>query len=188
MNKRYLGDAYDFWKGGILRILFNGKTFKKTDLKVKPMITGKDWKDEDYHIYADFLNISKKNIIKAEEIKIEESFIFLDPDTGAETPGGDCGPKRLKINQIKDYLTKKNTLILYQHRRRLEGGIDGTCKEVKKQIQKEVKNINVSYVRTNSAAILFISQNKKHINRLVSALRKVFPKPKDRKDSRVQNI
>lgn len=94
MNLRYLGDAFDHWKGALLsRLVQDGAL---VDLGVYPVASDHaEWTEADYRIYADLLRVPVAAVQRATPHPHPRTRIltdtphkgdaFLDPDTGIAT-------------------------------------------------------------------------------------------------------
>ena len=102
MNLRFLGDAFDHWKGSVLQLL--GDTLR--DVHVVPLLTDADrWTPEHFEVYARLLRIDPNRVVmrdsnfeRAQESRdrylarladecvdrgrTDRCDLFLDPDTG----------------------------------------------------------------------------------------------------------
>ncbi len=130
MNREYLGDALDFWKGDIIRQISDDLN----DLHVVPMLTEtNNWHDDkETKLYASLLSIQPQNIqcilktgqndkytkkrMKAYWDAIPDGYdLFLDPDTGISLNSG--SKKHVTVTGISTLLqrTRKRILLIYQH-------------------------------------------------------------------------
>ena len=94
MNRKYLGDALDHWKGSVFESLQQRNALR--DFAVDTMATDmNDWQSEDINVFARLLRISASQIIRhTVTLKTREKYfaeiehsgdLFLDPDTGIQT-------------------------------------------------------------------------------------------------------
>ena len=130
MNLTHLGDALDFWKGGLFRILDKALN----DMHVLPMFTDKNghdaWTDDRIRAYASLLGVDKARILRSKDpfpgtqredyfqnLDIEDdSDIFIDPDIGIEPDSG--GDRRhIRQSEIEALLQSgsRRVLLVYQH-------------------------------------------------------------------------
>ena len=129
MNLQHLGDALDFWKGGVFRSL------DITDqLRVLPMLTdAQSWTPDQLALYATLLCLPGPGRILRCQVQFPENprasyfevpcgggpCIFLDPDTGIGPGGG----KHVTITDLDQVLSCNGVemLVVYQHAHRTEG-------------------------------------------------------------------
>jgi len=129
MNLNHLGDAFDFWKGGILEPL----NCNLNNLHVLPMFTDENvpctWTEDHLQHYAQLLRIHDIERILKKEVPFNrtgrgdyfqdvngELDLFIDPDIGIEPQsGGDV--KHIKLEELAMLLRKnpQRVLLVYQH-------------------------------------------------------------------------
>jgi len=139
MNLKHLGDALDFWKGGIFRLLGNALN----DVHVLPMFTDMNvhdtWTDDRIRAYAILLGVDQTRILRSKDqfpgAQRERYFhnlgirddkdIFVDPDIGIEPNGG--GDRRhIRMAEIEVLLPRGSSrvLLVYQHSYRNSKWVD----------------------------------------------------------------
>jgi hypothetical protein len=166
MNLKYLGDAFDHWKGSIIELLSGSLS----DIHVDPMLTDIDiWKPSHFETYAKLLRVPFDNIIRYkstyENIK-DEWDLFLDPDTGIAPPSS-CGKKHLCLKNINDLLpsTSKRLLLIYQHSFRKENYVQDKLNQIKND--RNLKGCHfIGYWSGNFVSMIFISRSKQRINKV----------------------
>ncbi len=138
MKSKFLGDAYDPWKGWVLSLLRDDKVITR-NFGVIPMLTER-WKhpQNDLQTYSSLLRLkSRKAILHKRHVfmnrqpmrdqywrnAIRQSpkrDIFLDPDTGI-SKNGNGREKHIRIDEIRQLLDNTSrVLIVYQHRPHVE--------------------------------------------------------------------
>jgi hypothetical protein len=185
MNTQFLGDALDHWKGSLISILRNKKIFRK--LAVEPMITDdQPWQPQDLQTYTRILNLGQHDTVchtnttfRAHNINRQDYFgqipndcdLFLDPDTGIASEGGNR--KHIRIREILRLLNGDSTgtrlLMVYQHLART------SSEEQRQIIQNRLDQLNrracYCVYQSRQAAMLFISRNKKRIRNICRTLK-----------------
>jgi hypothetical protein len=171
MNRKFLGDAYDCWKGWLIETLQDKGLV--SDLVVDPLFTDPgDWGDDDLAAYARLLHVERGRIIshaynlanrakRADYFKETEEYrgdIFLDPDTGVQT-GGLHPPERyvapLEIAELLQQVPKR-LVIVYQHGalgKSVSDRVDG----VTKVLCERWGQLGWSSYESNTVAMLFLS-------------------------------
>lgn len=145
MNLAHLGDALDFWKGGLFGIL--GKALN--DMHVLPMFTDKNvhdaWTNGRIRAYASLLGVDEARILCSkisfpgaqrenyfQNLRIGgDSDIFVDPDTGIEPDSG--GDRRhIRQSEIEALLPSgsRRVLLVYQHSPRKREWLKGCLEKV----------------------------------------------------------
>jgi hypothetical protein len=181
MNKKHLGDAFDYWKGSLILILTQ-KHKLISNLIVVPMITDDElWKEKQWQKYRTILNLLKKNSVwnekkfKNPQKSRHEYFtsipadcdIFLDPDTGVSF--GKRKKEHIAINDIQCLLNNVNdnrVLMVYQHARHNRNRAEQDCNMLKKQIHGTCCYPH----ECGQVTMFFISRDKKRIQKIKKAL------------------
>jgi len=182
MNKKHLGDAYDYWKGSLISILTK-KHKIISNLAVVPMRTDNRWSERRSRRYKNLLNLHKKNSVyhkdkfKNPQVLRHKYFasipvdcdLFLDPDIGI-CAGEHTKEKHITIADIScllcDHNNGKRVLMVYQHSRRDKKWVSKTQREIKKQIS----GISCYPHECGQVAMFFVSWNKKRIENIRKAL------------------
>lgn len=127
MNRLYLGDALDHWKGSLLQRLQEKKLLVR--LSIEAMASdAADWKSPDWKLLADLLRVSPAQIVRHpttlngdragyfEEIP-KTGDVFLDPDTGIATGGVKNRSQYLFASEIHALLATPagRVVAVYQH-------------------------------------------------------------------------
>lgn len=85
MNRQYLGDAMDWWKGALLGWLQSNQFMR--DVVVVPCFTDEhSWTSKDFALYCKLLGTDRDHIRDESDVH-EFSDTFFDPDTGVKTSG-----------------------------------------------------------------------------------------------------
>jgi hypothetical protein len=174
LNIKFLGDAFDHWKGSVLGELATKGLL--VDLVVEPMITDMDsWSEKDLLTYARLLKLpSQDSIIRHDSsfIRPSETYFdkipshcdtFFDPDTGVKDHGGK--PKHIKTTEIQKVLdkdaNKKRVLIVYQHssRKKFAERLD----EVTSLLRGRIPKVHTLVYECGQVAMIFISYNATRI-------------------------
>ena len=176
MKLEYLGDAFDHWKGSVIRELSKGKGALLNKLWIAPMFTDeKDWKKNDVNKYAGLLNVSAKRIfldttfkkrkIYFRELKRKRSDLFLDPDAGISFERSKKTHVNMaEISQLLDGNSKR-VVMVYQHHRGKYPDADEWLNEISSN--SEIKAI--AY-KAGLVTMFFISNNR---SRLVSIAKRL---------------
>jgi hypothetical protein len=127
VNRQYLGDALDFWKGTMLALLRRSCVPARA-VKILPMLTdGADWAAAEVETYATLLGAAREDIgslrqfVTAAERRVYFALhvesaddLFLDPDTGVAC--GRPGRKHVTAEDVHSLLSRSNVVAIYQHR------------------------------------------------------------------------
>lgn len=168
MNLKFLGDALDHWKGSLFESLSAARVLR--DFAVDPMASDvESWLKEDFELFGHLLRIESNQIIRHrtslrertdyfDEIS-HKGDLFLDPDTGVETPGvkGDrCRYVRpADLWQLLDTSTER-LLMIYQHVRG-----ERVCDRVDKVLnglRVEIGDFTCCSYESGTVAMLFLSR------------------------------
>lgn len=174
MNRKFIGDAFDHWKGSVLGdLVANGQL---SDLRIEPMITDlQSWCEKDFLTYARLLKLSSLECI----IRHDDSFkrpsgtyfdsidshgdVFFDPDTGVKDHGGK--PKHIKTTEIQKVLdedTRRNrVLVVYQHSSRKK--FAERLEEVTGLLRSRIPKVQALVYECGQVAMIFISYDAKRI-------------------------
>ncbi len=168
MNLEFLGDVLDHWKGALFASLQKEKVLR--DFAADPMATDQDsWRKEDRELYARLLRITPGQLILHRasledragyfgEI-LHQGDLFLDPDTGVETPGVKQDRRRYvkpaEIGQLLDRSTGR-LLMIYQHVRgkRVSDRVD----KVLNTLRDEIGDFRCCSYESPTVAMLFLSR------------------------------
>ena len=131
MQRDFLGDALDFWKGDLLSRLEAGRV--ANDVHVLPMLTDAPWVQPELDTYASLLRRRTEQIILAQvrfgtgsrssyssdANRVWAGDIFVDPDIGVHDAGGsEC----VRLDELRVLLdpgklaATDRLLIVHQHR------------------------------------------------------------------------
>jgi len=182
MNRKFLGDAYDCWKGWLIKTLQDEKLV--SDLVVDPMFTDpRDWGDDDLAAYARLLHVERGQIIshacdlanRAEragyfkETEKHHGDLFLDPDTGIYTGTRQPHAKHVTAKEIRGLLpdASKRLIMIYQHAARAP--MSERVDEVTKVLQKEVPSCTWASYESATAAMLFVSRTQEGPRRVAKS-------------------
>ncbi len=200
MNRKYLGDAKDWWKGAILTCLRRTGAIRSP--QVVPMFTDLErWSEEDLDAYVAFLNIEGRGLLFTEspyqpftQVRRPKYFeavlkwtlgpaerdrdLFLDPDTG------------LSKNETKKHLRPEEcwrlvqdrpnkVIVVYQHGARAPE--ERPWEEMRLQCALDAAEeghglafasggLSSSDLPKGDAALLFLSLNKGRIDAVEKSL------------------
>lgn len=175
MNLKHLGDAFDHWKGSVMRRIGS------RSLRVLPMFTDKkEWTPRQLSTYAKLLHRKPGDILKQKEtfsrkagkryfenLGIQD--LFLDPDTGIG-PEKSATVKHVKPSEVACLLSKvpKRVLLIYQHKWQRKSMKD-TLKRVL-SIEGVRKFHGFAY-NADQVAMVFISRDQERIAKASKRLR-----------------
>jgi hypothetical protein len=133
MNRQYLADSLDGFKGLVFRLL--PPVIVETVACV-PMTTDAPWTDAEKRMFetavgipgtrtywtpGGFLNVPKATDRHARTdwiraiAAIDEPHVFLDPDTGFYSHHGGDSTKTVLVTELAEMLVPRRTLIVYRH-------------------------------------------------------------------------
>ncbi|MFN7696837.1 MAG: hypothetical protein ACK6CU_20745 [Deltaproteobacteria bacterium] len=126
MQRLWLGDALDFWKGSLLEVLRTAST-PPSPLSVLPMFTDTGWTQPELATYAGFLGLPPSALLTTSQLTkpgrahyfatIASGFqgdVFLDPDNGIAPSKPE--PAHVAAAEVFALLTHENVVAVYQHR------------------------------------------------------------------------
>ena len=174
MNKNFLGDALDHWKGSLLgRLEQRGLG---VDIHVVPMLTRVGWNKQFLTLYADLLHRRHDQVLLADEVfesRNRESYfakvewtgdLFLDPDTGLGQRRGHQHVVAADLRQLLDGGDEDRIIMVYQHAWRTSNP-HGLIK----RIAREVEAHALSMVSSQVEMVVFC-RDKAKTDRLLDAL------------------
>lgn len=179
MNINHLGDAYDHWKGSIIKILNESRNIQ--NLAVEPMFTDKKtWGQVNVQTYARLLNLWPNDIqhtnlptwkqwkgrrnLYFKEIRYNGD-LFIDPDTGI----GTNGRKYIRVDEIGNLLDKKRVLMIYQHF--AHKTFENQCRIIRNKIRQIRKQATYCVYQCGQVAMIFISRNNGRIRAIEKVLK-----------------
>jgi len=169
MNLRFLGDAFDHWKGSLFDSLRAARVLR--DFAVDPMASDmKSWKPEEFTLYARLLRINRAQLIR-HRVTLQDRVgyfaeishagdLFLDPDTGVAT-GRVKEPRRFvnpsEIRQLLD-ASANRLLIIYQavRARRVPDRVD----EVLRILRGQIGAFNWCSYESGTVAMVFLARTR----------------------------
>jgi hypothetical protein len=126
VQRLWLGDALDFWKGSLLEVLRTAST-PPSPLSVLPMFTDTGWTQPELATYAGFLGLPPSALLTTSQLTrpgrahyfatIANGFqgdVFLDPDNGIAPRKPE--PAHVAAAEVFALLTPENVVAVYQHR------------------------------------------------------------------------
>ncbi len=170
MNLRFLGDAFDHWKGSIFSHLVQRKLL--FGLRVDPMATDQaDWTELDYSTYSQLLRVENSSLVEhrsnlqddrheyIQETLHTKGDLFLDPDTGIST-NDRPGIEHLKASELKAILddSRDRLTMVYQHNSR-GPGIHHRVDQVMTHLSKHGVEFHALAYESTSVAMLFFSSS-----------------------------
>lgn len=124
MNRKFLGDALDHWKGSLFQSLQAADLLQ--DFAVDPMATdARPWKPGDFTVFTRLLHVNPSQIVPHRATLRDRAKyfaeishhgdLFLDPDTGIAT--GRVKLAHVSPSEIGDLLDARTNrlLLVYQH-------------------------------------------------------------------------
>jgi len=178
MQLRFLGDAFDYWKGSLFcRLQGEGIL---VDFVVDPMLTDpKNWQESDSRLYADLLQITKAQVLRHRRNLREErpqyfaeithtGDLFLDPDTGIDlrrTRHSNI-ERYVKVSEIHQLVRGNLPRILctYQHLPRKK--TEDILRELMSALSEGGTGVHYSFYKTWPVGMLFISGSRSRIKAL----------------------
>lgn len=168
MNKIYLRDALDSFKGEVLR-----HALCIDRVVVFPMMVGPYWPIDDWRLYSKIIlggsREANRILQKYTEFKssdrdsyftIPEEFsgydIFVDPDTGIEPPSGKMNKKHIGIYDVSQLAINNRIIAIYQHKGR--GSKHEYVADVVKRLFK--RGLDSVGLYGGNASIVFVSSMK----------------------------
>lgn len=189
MNLEHLGDALDYWKGGLIEML-DGLL---RDLHVIPLFTDDPttaWTQDHLRLYARLLSVPRDRILACNQsfqnalrqeyfagLSLpEQSDLFLDPDTGiAPNHGGNA--KHIRLNEIAGMLPaeSRRILLVYQHAFRKHDYVTRALHRVVDSDQ--LRGTSAFAYLGGAASMIFITRAKSRLNELHRRLAQAFERP-----------
>ena len=178
MNTKFLGDAFDHWKGSLISFLSINRLVK--NVVVEPMITNDSkWSKEDLETYSRLLKLESSSQICHGQSTFsgdretyfdalpKNADIFLDPDIGIAT--STAGKKRVRVAELEKLLVNADrVLIVYQHSAR--GFFYKRLIQIGDRISRDIPNVHYAVYECGRVAVFFISLNKARIEELFNFL------------------
>jgi hypothetical protein len=170
MNRKYLGDALDHWKGSVINIV------APQNLRVLPMRTDhRQWEQENLSAYSRLLGRKPKDILRMDRIfsnKTREKYfsdlgnsdLFLDPDTGI-APDGRRQKKHISPCEIAHLLSSSRSrmLLIYQHASPNKNWIREKLRLLRSS--PGLKHCGLFAYDSGTVAMLVISRDRKRVNK-----------------------
>jgi hypothetical protein len=128
VQRRWLGDALDFWKGAFVGILRASST-PLWAVKVLPMFTDAGWTIAEIETYAAILGVPVDALVSTSQltkgnrssyltaVRDLSADVLVDPDTGISTDNKPK-PSHVTASEVFAMLTRDNVVVVYQHRPR----------------------------------------------------------------------
>ena len=179
MNTKYIGDAFDHWKGSMISLLAFDSLLR--NVIVEPMITDQSpWNLDEKDTYRRLLRLQETDIvIHADSTFIgdrnkyfdeipKDGDVFLDPDTGIAT--GKSSRQHVKISEIAELCDNSDRIVMiYQHSAR--GDFHNRLQIISKRLLSEIPQITVMLYKCGFVALIFVSKEIKRMNKLHDFLR-----------------
>ena len=176
MNRKYLGDALDYWKGLMLNLLRSDGGLRS--LKVEPMITSRDWGALEDQFYLSLLRLPEDSLLRhAQRLTVDRRAyfleiehggdIFLDPDTGIATSSASPICKYLKPKEVHHLLGNgpdDRVLVIYQHIGRNKRTHERLTDVV--DCLRRDSPISARSYESATVAMLIISRNERRISQI----------------------
>ena len=126
MQRIWLGDALDFWKGTFVQVL-RASSSSSNQIHVLPMFTDAGWTQPEIESYSGFLGVPSSALLTTAQItnagrrayfaSVVQQIagdVFVDPDTGVATAKPE--PAHVTAAEVHALLTDTNVAAIYQHR------------------------------------------------------------------------
>ena len=183
MNRTFLGDALDHWKGSLFESLRKSKLLK--DFAVDPMASDwSDWQPRDKSAFAHLLRIDESQLISPEvgllgrrkqhfdEIE-HKGDLFLDPDTGIATGNVKNMNQYVRSEEIEMLLRDFSRLLaVYQHvsRQQVRDRVDAVCSK----LNKDIDGVYWSSYESATVAMLFLSRSHQRVDEVAEHFKGVL--------------
>jgi hypothetical protein len=168
MNRQYMGDALDYWKGSVFEYLQREQVLR--NFLVDPMATdASEWNRDGSNLFARLLRIEETRLVhhtrdlcKDRKQYLSEipavGDLFLDPDTGIKTGYVRQLEKYLLPSEIFEVMeTEENRMIaVYQHVRAKK--TRSRLEEVVTTLKEQKRPFSCSSYESGTVALLFLSQ------------------------------
>ncbi len=179
MNSKFLGDAFDHWKGSLISLLLTKGLIR--NVVAEPMITDhvQSWTTEDIETYNRLLNLGRTCRISHGESTFsgkrtdyfnevpQDGDVFLDPDIGIATDK--ASRKHIKIAEIRKLLDQSNRIVMvYQHSGR--GVFHQRLLTIKSKITEGKSSVHCTVYQCGQVAMFFISLSESRIAEIKTAL------------------
>jgi len=181
VNRTFLGDALDFWKGGLLDHLQRAEALE--DLLVDGMFTDPPWDEESLSLYSRLLRVPASQVVQHEERLshradyIDEisadGDVFLDPDTGIQTSGHRTSMQHLGWLEIARLLERpERLLVVYQHvsRATVESRVGKVCSF----LHGRIHGLHCCSANSATVAMVFVSRDLGRIEGVSKALQRLY--------------
>ena len=172
MNRRYLGDALDWWKGGLLTWL-RKDTFLRDIVVVPCFSDAEDWTEEDLMLYSELLGVDQTRI-GTERGAPEYVDIFFDPDIGVRTGKVKKKSKYVEPERLRVTLTGNPNCVvaIYQHGTRQ--GTRSRIKEVVEVLRQNDREGCICSSESSTVAMLFASHHCGRIESIHDGLSRLY--------------
>lgn len=177
MQRAFLGDALDHWKGSLIRGLQQHETL--VDFAVDPLISDPDpWSPDDFLVFARLLQVAAGQFIPhpvglssrrayfSEIVHVGD--LFLDPDTGVATGSVRAPSKYIFVDEVRDLLltNPSRLLMIYQHGDRTP--MRTRVNAVIRRLEREYSSIRWCAYLSASVGMLFLSGEMQRIRAVVA--------------------
>jgi hypothetical protein len=180
VNSEFLGDAFDHWKGSLIRTLSQQSLIR--NVTVDPMITDETaWSEQDLNTYRRLLSLDSSNSVCHGESTFcgdrydyfsqvpQDIDVFLDPDTGIATSG--ASRDHVKISELGTLLGNSDRLLMvYQHSAR--GSFHGRLEQIQNKLSEGVPGIHCCIYECGRVAMFFLSMTRSRVQSIQAALTK----------------
>lgn len=180
MNRSHLGDALDFWKGGLIGWLRPAMR----SMRVVPMFTDPnidDWSSEHIALYARLLGVRPASVLHAgvrfTHARREEYFssmripveadLFFDPDNGI-SDGRRANARHVTHQELERFVPSRSdrVIIVYQHARRER---DYPAKTLAR-ICRAIPGAEAIAYRAGQVALIILSRDLVRVDRIRDTL------------------
>jgi hypothetical protein len=182
MNRKYLGDALDHWKGSLFELLKESRLLH--DFAVDPMAGDWiHWQPEDVAAFARLLRVNESQVIShkaglADRGKYFSEIehpgdLFLDPDVGIATGRVKNKSQYITPAEIESLVGRSDRLLaVYQHvsRKTTAKRVDEVCF----CLMGAVNGLHWVSYESATVAMMFLSRSYSRLNEVASAFRRLL--------------
>jgi len=185
VNLRFLGDAFDHWKGSLFECLTREGSIQ--DFAVEPMFSDRClWSEEQLSVFARLLRVSPNQFVShshdlaaSRAVYFQElshtGDLFLDPDTGIATGHVRQPAQYVFPTEVRELVaaTPGRVIAVYQYVRacRVRVRIDKILRAVSQlPVPQPVSGIHWCSYESSSVAMLFFSSTQQRVQSITESL------------------
>lgn len=197
MNRKYLLDSLDGFKGLVFRLLPPAVV---DAIACVPMTTDAPWTDAEKRVFETAIGIPAtrtywtpggfENVPKATDRRaradwvravatINEPHVFLDPDTGFYDRHGGDSAKTVLVAELNEMLALRRTLIVYRHQywpKLEQNGVSTTAQPYVRHGLLMLRGAGISAFayQSQSASVFFAARHHEDLAPFETGLRNTF--------------